>query len=1021
MRKPRLRLDVGLATLLLAVLLALFAIQLNASQNRARDVTAQRFRERAAVTATLTRSVFASAVSSAMSDTARRYGAARVDARTMASAATEGHLAYVMLLDADGRIIAASPGTPASVRHAAALKPPEVSAVLAGQPFWVSGVLRPAAHIAVFQFAQALQTRQGRRVLVTGVVPSAISGFIGGYLSASLGSSRGRAYVLDGRGMIVASSRRDAPSGTQLGDRRLLAAIARGNEGPVGDGREFASATVGDSAWRVVLVKPSDELFASANAVRWVPWLLFAAFALAGVVAIVLLRGLWRGGNRLAETNEQLNGVNASLESRLADLRRSEAGLAEAQAIAGVGSWEWDVAVDEVSWSRELYNIFGVGEHEFAVSFKSYLALVHPGDRDRVAGVIEEALATREKVEFTERIVRPDGDIRILQSRANPISLEDGTVTRLVGVCRDITESKRAEQEVRDSEERFRLLVDGVYDYAIIMLDADGRIATWNAGAERINGYTAEETLGAHVSIFYTPNDIAAGKAAHELEVALRDGRFEEEGWRLRKDGSRFWANVVITALRNADGTPRGFSKVTRDITERKRAEDRLRHDATHDRLTGLPNRTLVLDRAGQALTHMRHHPGYRCGVLFLDVDRFKLVNDSYSHAVGDELLVALARRLETTLRAGDTLARTGGDEFVVLLADMGGEDGALKVASRIHDELEAPFKLAEHEVFISASIGISTSQPGMTAEELIRNADIAMYDAKRLGSGRAATFDEGMHHRVISRLEIETDLRAALEDGRVRVFYQPIIDIRSGRLNGFEALARWPTEQRAIRPHEFIPVAEDSGLIAPLGRFVLTEACTRVNEWRKRGLIDQQVTISVNVSGRQFDEGSIVADVHDALEHSGLPPQALKLELTEGAIVNEPERLHAALAELDGLGVRAHIDDFGTGYSPLTVLRNFPGEALKIDRSFIASMHEDINDATLVRGVIGLAHDLRLHATAEGVENSAQLEELRRMGCDYAQGYLFSKPLDADAAESFIDAWEPQCALSPGALSAVR
>jgi diguanylate cyclase (GGDEF)-like protein/PAS domain S-box-containing protein len=611
-------------------------------------------------------------------------------------------------------------------------------------------------------------------------------------------------------------------------------------------------------------------------------------------------------------------------------------------------------------------------------------------------------------VSFEERIVRRDGQVRVLSSKARVVCDQNGDVARVIGVCQDVTGRRQAEQELRDSEERFRLMVDGVPDYAIFMLDAEGRVASWNTGAQRIHGYSEHEIVGAHVSVFWPPEDVAAGKVAAELSTAKRDGRYEEDGWRVRKDGTRFWASLVITALRNADGSLRGYAKVTRDVTERKLAEEKLLHDAMHDTLTGLPNRALFLDRLTQALARTRRSDRHHCAVLFLDVDRFKLVNDSYSHVVGDELLIELARRLDSSLRPGDTVARLGGDEFTMLLDDLSDEHRAGDVAARIQGLLEQPFEVDGRGIYIGASIGISRSGVDMNAADMMRNADIAMYEAKREGRSRIATFNDEMYSHVVNQLRLETDLRGAIEDRRLRVFYQPIIDLRDGRLSGFEALVRWPADGQTISADEFIAVAEDTGLIEPLGRLVLDEACQRLSEWRAAGLIDAAATISVNVSGRQLVDESLLADVGAALARSGLPAASLLVELTESTIINDPEHMHTALEQLRGIGVKAHIDDFGTGYSSLTFLHHFPGDTLKVDRSFIASMHTDQSHAAIVRGIVTLAHSLGFQVIAEGVDDPAQLDRLRELGCELAQGYLFSQPLPADAVADFVRDWEP-------------
>ncbi|HVS29078.1 MAG TPA: GGDEF domain-containing phosphodiesterase, partial [Solirubrobacteraceae bacterium] len=346
-------------------------------------------------------------------------------------------------------------------------------------------------------------------------------------------------------------------------------------------------------------------------------------------------------------------------------------------------------------------------------------------------------------------------------------------------------------------------------------------------------------------------------------------------------------------------------------------------------------------------------------------------------------------------------------DEFTILLDDLGSTREAVEVAQRVQGALSEPFRIAERDLSITASVGISHNEPGIQPLELLRNADIAMYDAKRQGMARSEVFNIDMHGRVVSHLSVETELRSAIEEERLRVFYQPIVDLGSGRLSGFEALARWPADKPPIPPDEFIPVAEDSGLIRPLGRLVLNKACAQLSEWRDRGLVDAGVTISVNVSGSQLGGPHLISDVTSALQRSRLPAQALRLELTESTIMHDPERMPAAIHELERIGVGAYIDDFGTGYSSLTFLHHFPGDTLKIDRSFIGTMHEDASSEEIVRAIIALAHSLNLHAIAEGVDDRRQLKLLHALGCEYAQGYLFGRPQEPGAIEALIAGWD--------------
>jgi diguanylate cyclase (GGDEF)-like protein len=448
------------------------------------------------------------------------------------------------------------------------------------------------------------------------------------------------------------------------------------------------------------------------------------------------------------------------------------------------------------------------------------------------------------------------------------------------------------------------------------------------------------------------------------------------------------------------------------DITDRRAAERRLQHDALHDALSGLPNRALFMDRVEQLVQRAERDPGLGCAVLFLDVDRFKLVNDSLSHAVGDHLLIALARRLIGVLRPGDTVARIGGDEFTLLLVGVGDEAGARIVAERARGALEQAFRVDGHELFVTASIGISLGAAGMTGAEILRNADIAMYDAKRQGRARCAAFDESMHKRVVDRLARENDLRQAVDRELLEINYQPIIDLATGRLRGLEALARWPSGWPEVTPLEFIPIAEETGVIGALGLHVLRTALNQLAGWRRAGLAPEEMQLSVNVSSRQLEDPGLPAQVRAAIAAAGLPARVLRLEITESTLMQEPERMQEIVSQVCATGVGLHLDDFGTGYSSLSVLHQFPVDALKIDRSFIASIGDS---DVIVRSTVALAHSLGLQVIAEGIEHPDQLRRLRTLGCEYGQGYLFSHPLSAEATQTLLTSWSPELAAARG------
>ena len=436
-----------------------------------------------------------------------------------------------------------------------------------------------------------------------------------------------------------------------------------------------------------------------------------------------------------------------------------------------------------------------------------------------------------------------------------------------------------------------------------------------------------------------------------------------------------------------------------RELVQREQTEGKLLHNTLHDPLTGLPNRTLFSERLGHAITRGKRKPLFHYAVLFVDVDRFKLVNDSLGHHAGDQLLAAVAKRLTQLLRELDTVARLGGDEFAILLEDLAELRDASRVAERIQNEMARAFNIGGHEIFSSVSIGIVLSSSAHESPELLlRSADMAMYRAKEAGRSRYEMFDREMHSEALERLQRETDLRYAVERKEFVLHYQPVISLPNGKIAGVEALVRWnhPTKGR-VPPVDFIPVAEEMGLIVPLGQWVMEEAIRQVGEWQRMPGGDPELTVGVNVSAKQFSKG-LVKNVAAALEKTGFPPHLLKLEMTESVLIDNTDPANETLNELKALGVQVHMDDFGTGYSSLSYLHRLPVDAMKIDRSFVSRMDTDVRQMQLVQTVLLLAANLGVQTIGEGVENIEQLAALRKLACNYGQGYLFSKPLEPEA-----------------------
>jgi diguanylate cyclase (GGDEF)-like protein/PAS domain S-box-containing protein len=559
------------------------------------------------------------------------------------------------------------------------------------------------------------------------------------------------------------------------------------------------------------------------------------------------------------------------------------------------------------------------------------------------------------------------------------------------------------------SEERYALAVraanDGIWDWDLI----EDRIyfsPRWHEILGRPE-QPDDEDPSAWFDLVHA-DDLLRLRAAIDAHLAGRTPHLLSQHRMRHSDGGWRWVLTRGLAIRDVDGTATRMAGSLSDITDRLVAERQLQHDALHDGLSGLPNRALFMDRVDQVMHRAVRQPGVGCAVLYLDIDRFKLVNDSLSHAIGDHLLVALAGRIAGVVRPGDTVARIGGDEFTMLLDGVLSGDEAMLVADRVQAVLAEPFAVDGHDLFVSASIGIALSNAQTSSQELIRNADIAMYDAKRRGRARCAIFDESMHRRVVDRLSRQNELRQAVEQSLLPIHYQPIIDLATGRVSGLEALVRWPEGWPEVAPLDFIPIAEETGVIGPLGLHVLRNALATLADWRRSGLVSDEVQMSVNVSGRQLDDPALPQNVRAAIAAAGLPGTALRLELTESTLMQEPQRMRGIIREVCSSGVGLHLDDFGTGYSSLSALHQFPVDALKIDRSFVASIDSGSGSDVIVRSTIALAHSLGLRVIAEGIEHKEQLQRLRTLGCEYGQGYLFSRPVCVRDAEVLLSGWRP-------------
>jgi diguanylate cyclase (GGDEF)-like protein/PAS domain S-box-containing protein len=583
--------------------------------------------------------------------------------------------------------------------------------------------------------------------------------------------------------------------------------------------------------------------------------------------------------------------------------------------------------------------------------------------------------------------------------------IDEGLLGRAI---RYAIERKRAEMALHESQERYALAVsgakDGIWDWDL----ESNRIylsPRWKAMLGFEDGEIGEspsEWLGR-----IHPDDLPGVRHAISAHLLGQTPDFESEHRIRHRDGGYRWVLTRGLAVRRGTEACRMAGSQS-DITARKSAEERLLHDAFHDPLTGLPNRALFMDRLGMAIAHARRRLSYTFAVLFIDLDRFKNVNDSLGHSVGDELLIAVARRLESCLRPGDTVARLGGDEFTILLDEVADVDHAVQVAQRLHREMARPFQVQGHEVFVTLSLGITLGAGGAyeRPEDVLRDADTAMYGAKGSGKARDAIFDRDMHDRAVALLRLETDLRRAVERSEFEIHYQPIISLTDGRIDAFEALLRWRHPARGLlRPDSFVAVAEDTGLIVPIGWWVLREACRQLAEWQSLPWASEDLAVTVNLSGKQFIQADLVERIEEILRETGLRPGGLRLEITEGTIMGQAEEAIAKLLALRGFGVKLYIDDFGTGYSSLSYLHRLPVDALKIDRSFISEMNGGDDRSEIVGTIVTLARILRMDVAAEGIETAEQVSRLRALSCHYGQGYFFSEPLAGIAAGGLIQA----------------
>lgn len=619
-----------------------------------------------------------------------------------------------------------------------------------------------------------------------------------------------------------------------------------------------------------------------------------------------------------------------------------------------------------------------------------------------------ERMGTEGNVQgFEARVRRRDGTILWIAENARTVRGPSGNVLYFEGTVEDITARREAEDALRTSQERYALAAQG----------SNGGLWEWDLLEDRFY-YSPrwaalvgvqENELSERPEEWWDrthPRDIDLLRQEIQSHLKGHTPHFECEFRILHKDGTWRWVLSRGTALRDANGKPLRMAGSVEEVTSRKRVEEQLMQGALYDGLTGFPNRALLLDRARRALVRSRKSAGaHYVGVLLLDIDRFKLVNDSLGHEAGDELVVAVGQAIEECLNARDTVARLGGDEFAILMEGYQDLSVFTRMAETVLARVALPVRLRGQELYVTVSAGIAISERAQDQpEDLLRDAEAAMYKAKSQGKGRHMVYNPGMHEYAVAHLEMESALRRAVEREEFRVYYQPILELEDGRLAGFEALVRWVHPDKGIvSPAVFIPLAEESGLIVDIGRTVLRDSCRQVALWRREHPDAESIWISVNLSVKQFALPDIVEQVRSVLFETGLPGECLKLEITESVIMDNSADASMKVLGLKDLGIRLSIDDFGTGYSSLSYLHQFPFDALKIDRSFVMRLGDAPERAAIVRTIIQLAQNLGMETVAEGVETKFQLGGLRAMGCRYGQGYLFGKPAPADDAVKWL------------------
>jgi len=695
------------------------------------------------------------------------------------------------------------------------------------------------------------------------------------------------------------------------------------------------------------------------------------------------------------QTIERLALSKVNLEEKISEhtkeIHKANQDLARAQLIANVGHWEWNIQTNEAIWSDQIYRILSLPPNSIPPSFEAFLNATINEEQNTVSTLFTKLLhsdATR--YDFEHTICDIDGRPRFIHQQGEILRDKEGNAVKLSGILQDITEHRLTDEKMRKLSGAIEQIADSV-----MITDIHGKIEYVNSAFEKMAGYQAQDVLG------NTPRILKSDKQSKSFyqrmwRTITRGDVFSDVVINRKKNGELYYEEKTITPQKDKAGNITHFISTGKDITERMESQERLHYLAHHDSLTGLPNRALFQDRLSQVIKRTRWHKR-NIAVLFLDLDRFKVINDSLGHDIGDMVLQTMSQRLSDCIREGDSVARLGGDEFAIILNDIASQDDVAPVADKIIKAMKEPFTVNQHELFVTTSIGISLfPKDGDDTQGLIKKADVAMYHAKNKGKNNYQFYSKADDAKAAERLTLETNLRRALERQEFFLEYQPQYAINDTKPMGVEALIRWRnSEFETVSPFHFIPLLEETGMILPVSEWVLNTACAQAKVWQECGL--PPCRVAVNLSMRQFQRPGLVKQIEEILHRTGLAPECLELEVTEGLLIENISETSKILHELHELGVHLAIDDFGTGYSSMNYLKRLPFDNLKIDKSFVQDVTISEDAAAITTAIVTLAHTLDMRVIAEGVETKEQQAFLLQQNCDVIQGYLLSRPVSPE------------------------